>query len=401
MLRLRLGILWAVGLSAGWAGVTQMACSSNATFGTGPSNNNQAGAGGGTGGGAGTAASGSSARGGAGGSITIAIPTTSAWDASVPDATSTATEDANCGSTTSRLEKKPADLLLVLDRSSSMLRAMDSANSCDPNTSSCSQRWATMLSSLQTVLAASPAEVYWGLKFFSSPSNDTTTTRATSASCNVSPGVEVAVAPGTADAIENQISQAGTATSTPTRLAIEASVAYLEALSDGSPKYILLATDGEPNCAPNASNTSNSDLAGTITAIEAAAAAGYKVFVIGVGPETGNLTNFAQAGGTDRFYPATTPEELSNALTTIVETVAAGCSYELGQAHPANPNAIGVYLDKSLIPQSTTDGWSYDAATATITINGSYCDDLRNGTKTQVDIFLPCRPDVPLPPVLL
>ena len=260
-----------------------------------------------------------------------------------------------------------------------------------------------MISSLGTVLASSPADVYWGLKFFTSPSNPTSSggRGGSSNACYLSAGVEVAVTPNNASAIQTQITQAGTGNSTPTRLAIEAAVTYLKTVNDGNPKYILLATDGEPNCAPGSTSAGNSDLVGTIAAGKSAAAAGYKVFVIGVGPEAGNLTELAQAGGTDHFYSASTPAELSSALTTIVGTVAAGCSYQIGAAPPANPNALGVYLDKSLVPQSSTEGWSYDSSNTSIKLNGTYCSDLTSGKKTLVEIYLPCEPSAPLPPVIL
>lgn len=311
-----------------------------------------------------------------------------------------ATDDANCGATTTELKKKPADLLMVLDRSSSMTRAMDSAEDCDADSTTCSQRWATMISSLTTVLEASPADVYWGLKFFTSPTTTTGGRGTTSNRCYVADGVEVAVAPDNATTIQTRIAQAGTASSTPTRLAIEAAVTYLDGLTDDNSKFILLATDGEPNCAPEASNTSDSDLEATTTAVQNAAAAGYKVFVIGVGPEASNLTALAQAGGTDHFYSASTPAELSSALTTIVGTVAAGCTYPVESTKVVDPNAIGVYLDKALVPQSGTDGWSIDSSNTTITIHGSYCDDLTSGEKNLVQIFLPCKAADPIPPVL-
>lgn len=336
-----------------------------------------------------------------GGTGSVIVPNSAGQGTGSATGTTTpATDGSNCGSSTNKLEKKPADLLLVLDRSSSMTRAMDSSSDCEANATNCSQRWATMTTSLTAVLGNSPAEVRWGLKFYTSPGGTGTSTRR-SGNCTVSSGVEVAVGPSTAAAIENQIDQVSPANYTPTRLAIEAAMAYLNTLGDGNPKYILLATDGEPNCMPGADSISDSDLAGTIAAVKAAAAAGYKVFVIGVGPETGNLTDMAQAGGTDRFYPATTPAELSSALTTIVGTVAAGCTYQIGQAPPANPNAIGVYLDKALVPQNATNGWSYDAANAAIVINGSYCSDLQNGVKKLVEIYLPCDTAGPLPPVIL
>ena len=53
-------------------------------------------------------------------------------------------------------------------------------------------------------------------------------------------------------------------------------------VKDQNTKYILLATDGEPNCASGGSSTPN--VPATVDAIAAAKAAGFPVYVIGVGP---------------------------------------------------------------------------------------------------------------------
>jgi hypothetical protein len=330
----------------------------------------------------------------------------------LPD-TVPASGDVNCGAIQSKLQKKPADLLLVLDRSTSMTQAMDSGNNCPAGSTTCSQRWDTVISALGTVLAASSNDLNWGLKFFSSPASSGTGGRGGGGTggrgggvtpgggnnCYVSAGVEVPVGPGNTARIQSQISAAGNAGYTPTRLALDAAVAYLKTVSDGNNKFILLATDGEPNCGDGASTTT-SDLDATKTAAQNAADAGYKVFVIGVGPETGNLTSLAQAGGTGDFYPALSPDDLSAALNDIVGIVAAGCTYELPSA-PVPPDAVGVYIDKNRIPQSDTDGWSYaPGSSTTININGSYCEALTSGQSTQVEIFLPCEPSGPIPPVI-
>jgi hypothetical protein len=255
------------------------------------------------------------------------------------------------------------------------------------------------------VLASSSNDLNWGLKFFSSPTTATTGTggrggTTTSSSCYVAADVEVPVGQGTATTIQTRISTAGTATSTPTRAALDAAVAYLKTVSDGNNKFILLATDGEPNCASGASGTSTTDLPAAVVAVQNAVAAGYRVFVIGVGPEAANLTSLAQAGGTDKFYSALTPDALSSALSSIVTTVAAGCTYELPSA-PADPNAVGVFVDKSVIPQDDSEGWSYQSGSSTtIAIHGTYCDDLTSGKKTQVEIFLPCKASDPIPSVI-
>ena len=40
------------------------------------------------------------------------------------------------------------------------------------------------------------------------------------------------------------------------------------------------------------------------------------------------------------------------------------------------------------------------AAGALSVTHGSYCDDLKSGKKTQVEIFLPCKPSDPIPSVI-
>ena len=341
-------------------------------------------------------------QGGATATTTFVFPDSAAVQPVDPlqaDASSVpASGDANCGSTQSKLQKKPVDLLLVLDRSSSMTWGMNSSMACNTNSTTCSQRWTTIISSLGTVLTSSPAEVNWGLKFFSSPGGSgSVDRRSTGGNCVVDKGVEVPVAPGNTSKIQTQIATAGNAGHTPTRLAIDNSVEYLKTVEDGNTKFILLATDGEPNCIPGDKDTTATDLDGTKIAIANAAAAGFKVFVLGVGKEVANLTGLAQAGGFGKFYSATTHEELSAALASIVGTVAAGCTYQL-PSPPVAPNAVGVFADKSMIPQSDSNGWSYaPSSNTTININGAYCEDLKAGKKTLVEIFLPCKATDPIP----
>lgn len=390
--------------SGGICVILIMSCTSDpGSVGTSQGGSWEPSAGGDGGGGAAGGGGADQGRGGAGGSTPFVLPDAAVVYEDAIEDSLPATGEVNCGSVQSKLEKKPADLLLVLDRSTSMTRAMDSSTNCAVGSTTCSQRWETITSSLGKVLSSSESGLNWGLKFFSTPATATGTGGRggpTTSSCYVSAGVEVAVGPGNATKIASAIDAAGTASSTPTRAAIDAAVAYLKGLNDGNSKYILLATDGEPNCAADGSGTSTSDLPGTVTAIQNAASAGYKVFVIGVGPEAANLTSLAQAGGTEKFFSALSPDELSSALASIVTTVVAGCTYELPST-PATPDAVGVFIDKSVIPKDDAEGWGYEGGSnTTITIRGSYCDDLKSGKKTQVEIFLPCKPSDPIPSVI-
>ena len=58
-----------------------------------------------------------------------------------------------------------------------------------------------------------------------------------------------------------------------------------------------------------------------MVAIAAAKAAGFPVYVIGIGPSTGNLDKFAVAGGTTNYFPATSPQAMTDAFASISKAV--------------------------------------------------------------------------------
>jgi hypothetical protein len=255
---------------------------------------------------------------------------------------------------------------------------------------SCAPKWPAMTASLQQVLASSPAGVQWGLKFFTSPKGS---------ACTVNAGADVAVGPGTATQIQTAIAGTSPANNTPTKDAINAAVAYFQTVNDGLAHYILLATDGQPNCEPGATGSvTTTSVANTVTAIKAAFDAGIKTYVIGIGPQAGNLDNFAQAGGTGTYFPATSPDALTAALTSIVKDVAS-CVFTMA-AVPPDPTNLGVYLDKTTkVPLDPSDGYSLSADSLTVTLNGSYCAGLKDGTYQVVQVFFGC-PGEPPPPII-
>jgi hypothetical protein len=233
-------------------------------------------------------------------------------------------------------------------------------------------------SGLNTTLTSTPS-IRWGLKFFSSPNSS-----GRNAACNVNNGADVAISDNSAASIQTQISTTQPSNSTPTAAAITAATAYLKTVTDPNKKVILLATDGEPNCA-NGGGGSDSDVPATKAAITAAKDAGYPVYVIGIGPSVGNLDSFAEAGGTDKSYSATSPQALADALSAISQVVA-NCSFTLTTA-PEGTNNIAVYLDGNIAP--STD-WTYTASSQTVTLTGSSCDAIKNGTSKTVQVYFGC-----------
>jgi hypothetical protein len=285
-------------------------------------------------------------------------------------------------------------VLLVLDRSGSMLNdiAQDCACTSDgtlpcADLTACKDRWSIVTAAV-TSAARSRPDIYWGLKLFSTPGGG---------ACSVSSQIEVAIGPDSAAAIPSVIESTTPANNTPTAQALNAATEYLKWLTDPYPKTILLITDGEPNCAPGSAGSSTPNQAGTIAEIRAAYAAGFRVYVVGIGPSVGNLDNFAIAGGTERFYSAASLADLDSALASISTSVAP-CIFTL-PARPPDPNNVGVYFENKLVAKDDVDGWSFVNDTQAIVLGGAACDKLRTSLDATVTVLFGC-PGIPLPPFL-
>jgi len=300
-----------------------------------------------------------SSKGGAGGSGTSGAP---------PN------PDANCGSTTSSTSHEPADVLLVLDRSGSMDYSIAEDCYCTQpsgggggqvcsNTSNCTKRWPSLTSAVDATLTATTGSINWGLKLYSSTGNG----------CTVSSGVEVAISGTSVATIQTQIGNTSPGGNTPTAQAITAATTYLKTVNDNNNHVILLATDGEPNCASGGSSTPN--VQATVDAITAAKSAGFLVYVIGIGPQAAltNLQSFAVAGGSGNYYPATSPQALTDAFASISKLVAT-CVFTSTKPPPA-PDNVAVYLNKNLVTKDDVNGWSFGSDTQTIILNGTSCDE--------------------------
>ncbi|HEX7508762.1 MAG TPA: vWA domain-containing protein [Polyangia bacterium] len=309
---------------------------------------------------------------------------------------STPSSSSNCGNSASGMTQLPADLLLVLDRSGSMTNSISDDDPCDPASGTCAQRWTTMLAAMRTVLATSSTSIRWGLKFFSTPGL-TSGSGLTPVGCVVTTDVEVPVGMDNADAITANIATTSPNYNTPTRAVIEVAIAYLKTVQDGRSKYILLATDGQPNCPAAGDVATATDLDPAMAAIAAARSAGFPVYVIGVGPSAGNLDQMASRGGTSRFYPALTPQALTAALNAIIGTVAS-CVYTMSSTPPDQTN-LGVYLDKQLVLQSATDGWMLSSPNA-VTFHGPTCERIKAGAYQSVQILFGCPDKSELPAVI-
>lgn len=159
----------------------------------------------------------------------------------------------------------------------------------------------------------------------------------------------VALRPGSSsDQLIDAVSSAGLAGGTPTALALEEARRALAGVPAGRPRFVVLVTDGAPNCNPALDPAgcfcTCIGLAGcdcgvplnclddlrTNDAVERLAADGVPTFVVGFGgvPFPGVMARLAQLGGTAReggtaFYDAADEAALARAFDDIVVASAA------------------------------------------------------------------------------
>lgn len=292
----------------------------------------------------------------------------------------------SCPSNSFTANNLPPDLLIVLDRSGSMNEDPMTGMSM-PN--SPTNKWAQTTTAINQVVGSTQDKVRWGLKLFASAGGG-------NMSCNVNAMAEVPPGPMNAAAIAAAIANTGPGSSTPTRAAETQAAAYLRTVTDVNPKYILLATDGQPNC--RGGNNGSNDDAGAIMAVMDVAMMGLPTFVIGIATTGGTgdatLSSMAVAGGHPRangppsYYPVTTAADLSAALGVIQGMTALPCQFQLTGV-PSNPGGVSVTVGGQ--PVATTD-WMFGMGNRSIVFPdaGAICSGLKAGTLKDVLINLPC-----------
>ena len=306
----------------------------------------------------------------------------------------TGTLDANCGVKTQSAKAIPPDIMLVMDRSLSMTNDVNDQQcaggtgtngNCGPNS-----KWELMIPALNDVITRTDATVNWGIFYLGDEA----------AMCGVATAPIVPIAAQNATALTTSLTgnQFNGQVGTPTRRAIQGAVSYLTGLADTNPKFLLLATDGQPNCA-TASSLQTDDSAGTQQAVADALAAGIPTFVVGIGNTNAAATlnqvaiagGRPQTGGATSYYQVNDAAALSSALGTIVGQ-AASCTFNIGAAPDGTtPAGLGVFGDGNRITMDPTNGWSFKDATMTsIILNGPICDQVMSGTVHDVTVAFVC-----------
>jgi hypothetical protein len=189
--------------------------------------------------------------------------------------------------------------------------------------------------------------------------------------------------------------------------------------------FVILATDGGPNCDTAISCTVSActaniegeagctldgpscctgeytdnclDSVATVQAVTALAALGVPTYVVGVpgsGPYAGLLDQLALAGGTARpsppyYYPVDSADQsdFTTALRQVAAKITASCTLTLSQA-PPDPTQVNLYLDGVVVPQSPTNGWTLSGTT--VTLEGTTCQQVLAGDSLDLRIVAGC-----------
>jgi len=324
--------------------------------------------------------------------------------------TSTGTEtggtrslDTECGQHQVPIKPAIPDILIVMDQSLSMTWDRDGGTCGSTNplgTGDCGteSRWYKTITAVQAVVSATQTKVNWGLFYLGNEATQ----------CGVATAPAVPITPGESYPLIEQSFAAVQFTGqpgTPTAGAVRNAANYLRTVADDNPKYLLLATDGEPNCA-GGNNLMLADADGAANAVANARTQGMDTFVIGIATSTDEdatnaLNQAAQAGGhpqqgaATEYYSADDTATLEAALTEIV-SIAMSCTISLADT-PQGEWEIAISAtnpagDTVQVLPDAENGWAFsDTSRTSITLVGTACESLKNGDYKDFNFVYTCK----------
>ncbi|MBN2577078.1 MAG: VWA domain-containing protein [Deltaproteobacteria bacterium] len=353
---------------------------------------------------------------------------TAALDGATSESGAVYGPDGSCGTSPFSASNRAVSILLVIDRSGSMAEPYGADQS----------KWTVLQLALATALDAAKKSISFGLELF--PYSDDPNPYVC-ALAQGSASIQVPVGPGetTVPQILARL-QKEPAGGTPTAAALANAYDFFvsgEGQFLAGDKYVLLATDGGPNCnanhAPCDATTCTTNLDGqcpapdggappnccelpnnlgvifcvddqeTANQLARLAAAGIKTFVIGLpGTEAyaSYLDAFAAAGG--GVNPNAPPlyfkvdasggvAGLAAVFSSITKELITTCRFQLA-ADPPDVNLLNVEIDGVPIPQLGPDGWVLDTSTSppTVVIKGATCEQVQIKGAESAQIIYGC-----------
>jgi hypothetical protein len=318
-----------------------------------------------------------------------------------PDALEARAPDVVCGGLTVPLTRRNATVVLVIDRSGSM---------GDPTTDG-RVKWDALRDALRMVLPRFGNDIALGLTLFPAvldPPDGGVLGPAQV--CAVPTALALEPQPRQVDRVLERLnlSLPGGPTPTAASLALVREW-YAEHPDLTGERYVILATDGGPNCnlladpttcrctgGPALCAQTNSfarinclDEGPALDEVRSLYAMGVRTFVIGLNGTqdfADVLNRMADAGGRarvgeTRYYPAASATELERELGRVTQALA-DCTLRLSMP-PVDPELVDIRLDgRSLYRDPRRiNGWDWgDERRLEIVFHGAVCDDVQRST---------------------
>jgi hypothetical protein len=322
-----------------------------------------------------------------------------------------------CKVTTVGSGRVSPDMLIVLDRSGSMrMGGVD--------------RWGPSVAGLKTITASLQERVSFGLMAFPGTMVDavggvvqivdcTTLTdpleliaclgqaipQVSGGTCDA--GVlNVPIAPRNAAAIATALDGMAPGGATPTAVTLQAAQAELEKFqsapdSPSAAKYVLLVTDGAPNCGNGfGAEQDPAAVDASVAAIEAMARAGIKTYVMGYGTQSdprlkAALDRMAVAGDTGdaQHRPIEDEQSLVATFQQITGTLLS-CEFALEQT-VIDKSYVKVTFDGVQLNVDDANGWVLSADRKKVTLQGTACTRAKEDGHL-ISVTVQCEPVAPL-----
>jgi hypothetical protein len=273
-------------------------------------------------------------------------------------------------------EAVPPNVLIVLDRSASMLDPIPGGT-----------KWDVARDAIAQLTMQYADDVRWGLMLF--PGFDQSCDDG--AECTEG-AVFIDPAPDSAAPIATFLDDSATCMyGTPIAENLDSLVDYAGLEDIARANYILLVTDGMATCNDPVPSV------GTLRMEDPE----IRTFVVGFGSEVDpdQLNAMADAGGTalpgdPQYYQADDAAMLAAAFADIAGSVLS-CVFVLDEV-PADPDELYAFFDETQIMRDPThtNGWDYDPATNTVTFYGDACDAIKADEVDTVSLVFGC-PELP------
>jgi hypothetical protein len=233
--------------------------------------------------------------------------------------------------------------------------------------------------------------------------------------CLASESPAVKVDFGTADDILSSLTSMGTVGGTPIAETLGSMHRYFNGRPLDNPQYILLATDGAPNCNSSLNgdtcrctctrpyeecaactdlNTNCLDDERTYAVLDDLLADGIRTYVIGLSSaavEWGDIMQaMAEHGGTETFYAAEDAEDVREMFETITSMVSE-CEFSFEPSSVQDSMLVNLYFDGHVVPQDpeSLTGWSWTGENR-IEFHGVSCSKIVTGEVSIVSATYGC-----------